>query len=80
MTQPVKTSRSCDCPCHEGADVFHVVTCCGSILGERGGLRRAAREATQRDAGAEPDVIAAAATSRATAALAVVAAALDERS
>ena len=37
MTQPATTSRSCDCPCHEGADVFHVVTCCGSILGARRG-------------------------------------------
>lgn len=80
MTQPAKTSRSCDCPCHDGADVFHVVTCCGSILGERGGLRRAARDAAQRDAGAGPEVMAAAATSRAASAPSVAAAALDERS
>jgi hypothetical protein len=61
MTQPAKTARSCDCPCHDGADVFHVVTCCGSILGERGGLRRAAREAASPEA-AGAEVLAASAS------------------
>ncbi len=27
--------RVCECPCHGGADVFHVVECCGSVLGRR---------------------------------------------
>jgi hypothetical protein len=22
----------CDCPCHDGENVFHVVSCCGSVL------------------------------------------------
>jgi hypothetical protein len=22
----------CDCPCHQGASVFHIVSCCGSLL------------------------------------------------
>jgi hypothetical protein len=25
----------CDCPCHHGTDVFHIVPCCGSLLGRR---------------------------------------------
>ena len=28
-------TRTCDCPCHRGDDVFHVVSCCGSVLGRR---------------------------------------------
>jgi hypothetical protein len=31
----LRPSRACDCPCHRGADVFHVVECCGSVLGRR---------------------------------------------
>ncbi len=23
----------CECPCHHGGDVFHIVSCCGSVLG-----------------------------------------------
>jgi hypothetical protein len=23
---------TCDCPCHDGENVFHVVSCCGSVL------------------------------------------------
>jgi len=48
MNQPERTGRSCDCPCHEGVDVFHIVACCGSILGERGRARRDAREASRK--------------------------------
>jgi hypothetical protein len=24
--------EACDCPCHRGSPVFHVVSCCGSLL------------------------------------------------
>jgi hypothetical protein len=32
---PVWHVRSCDCPCHQGSEVFHIVDCCGSVLGRR---------------------------------------------
>ena len=32
---PAWHARSCDCPCHRGDDIFHVVSCCGSVLGRR---------------------------------------------
>ena len=35
MTETQPGPRSCDCPCHRGADVFHIVSCCGSVLGRR---------------------------------------------
>ena len=35
MSEPQVGPRICDCPCHRGADVFHIVSCCGSVLGRR---------------------------------------------
>ena len=47
MTEPLAGPRICDCPCHRGADVFHIVSCCGSVLGRR----------PTREAGAPPLLI-----------------------
>ena len=41
----------CDCPCHHGADVFHIVSCCGSVLGR--GQRAMRLRSAHRDAGPE---------------------------
>jgi hypothetical protein len=30
---PPRLAAGCDCPCHTGGDVFHIVSCCGSLLG-----------------------------------------------
>jgi hypothetical protein len=30
---PRRLGRTCDCPCHTGTDIFHIVPCCGSVLG-----------------------------------------------
>ena len=30
---PRRPERYCDCPCHTGTDIFHIVPCCGSLLG-----------------------------------------------
>ena len=35
FSETVWRARSCDCPCHRGDDIFHVVSCCGSVLGRR---------------------------------------------
>ena len=32
VTQQPASRRACDCPCHEGASIFHILPCCGSLL------------------------------------------------
>ena len=56
VSETVCHARTCDCPCHQGDDIFHVVSCCGSVLG-----RRLARESIVVD---EPHVLAARGTTR----------------
>jgi hypothetical protein len=34
-SEPSRQTRACECPCHAGDEVFHVVECCGSVLGRR---------------------------------------------
>ena len=46
----------CDCPCHDGENVFHVVSCCGSVLtfplwkAEPGALPHGSRPPASADA------------------------------
>jgi hypothetical protein len=42
-------ARECECPCHRGAVIFHVVECCGSVLG-----RRRVRESLVGDETSQP--------------------------
>jgi hypothetical protein len=32
VAPPLRTRPACDCPCHDGQDIFLVVPCCGSLL------------------------------------------------